>query len=198
MTAPKPTAEQIAEARALAGFLDPYGTYPGDDGADQILAFANRYLVEQVRAQCTCWRLTEDIPCPIHGDAYQRGREAGIREAAEWLRPRTTTAVSACLLNALLPADPPAAPDCRSCGGSGLSGALSACIRCNGTGRAAPLTGPELAAKYGFPPLAESGAARVPGVPQGEAECTCFDCDCKECKANNRRCVLHGRAAGKP
>lgn len=38
-----------------------------------------------------------------------------------------------------------------------------------------PRTGPELAAKHGFPPLAESGAARVPGVPEpprGEA-CTC-------------------------
>lgn len=108
---------------------------------------------------------------------YQRGREAGILEAIE-------TAIT----------------DARSkCGGPVTWPNVVIWLRkiLSTTPPAAPLTGPELAERHGFSTLAESGAARVPSVPHGEVECTCFDCDCRECKANNRRCSVHGRAAGK-
>lgn len=58
-----------------------------------------------------------------------------------------------------------------------------------------PLTGPELAESHGFPPLAESGAARVAGATSSEsggAVCTC-KCTCAKGVVSSH-CNIHGNA----
>ena len=111
---------------------------------------------------------------------------------------------------ARVPGVPQGEAECRGCtstfdrDGKGQTWRFDASCPKHGR-KAAPLTGPELAERHGFPPLAVSGAARVPGAAQGEAECTCRDEEeedesCGDIRryVNSSSCKLHGRAAGKP
>ena len=236
MTAPKPTAEQIEAAQQyhesgrtgwdeLASWLADREAAAEQRGREAGIREALRAVQEVgplTDAERAIARLLTAPPraatlsLPAEPVALECTNCAGSGGAHTWICPK-------CNGTGFIT---PAAPLTEACQRCGKSQRECDCEdpRVVGyeNGPAAPLTGPELAQRHGFQPLAESGAARVAGVsaapPAGE--CTCgnpypddehdehcplFGSAAGECTCHPERaggwkdpsCVLHGRAAGK-